>query len=165
MPFGYPARQLVPTSRQKSTKKFKMIKRSRYMPNLAPPSVLIGPSIPSSQRKVGRNLGHPQTQNQPADAASPFPSQIGPKKRQLKRSAAVCVCRLFFGTDDIFDILLRLMPRGHQFMAAAQALQTEVRTGTQDLPLLFAAGMGLLHHKDVTQLNIQKSHSFLMASQ
>ena len=34
-----------------------------------------------------------------------MPSHEGAKKRQLKPSAAVYVCRLFLRTDDIFDIL------------------------------------------------------------
>ena len=52
------------------------------------------------------------------------------------------------------DILLRLMPGRHQFMAAAHAAQAKIRAGAQHKPPLFPAGMGLFHHQNVIESNV-----------
>ena len=75
-------------------------------------------------------------------------------------SAAASMRRLFLFTDHGFDILFRLVSGGHHLMAAAKAFKPEISAGTQDLPLLFAARMGLLHHKDIIQLNVHKITPF-----
>ena len=69
-------------------------------------------------------------------------------------SSAANGCRLFFLPEDGFDVLLRLVTGRHDLMATAKAPQPEIRAGAQDLPLLLAAGMGLLHHENIIQLNI-----------
>ena len=50
---------------------------------------------------------------------------------------------------NLADILLRLESGCHDFMTAAKALQTKVRTGAQHLPAFFTAGVRLFHNKDV----------------
>jgi hypothetical protein len=47
------------------------------------------------------------------------------------------------------DIFLCFEPGSHDLMAAAQAFEAEVCAGTQNLPPLFPAGMGLFHHQNV----------------
>ena len=39
-------------------------------------------------------------------------------------------------------------------MAASQATQAEIRSGTQDLPPLFSAGMFFFHGENVIELNV-----------
>ena len=61
--------------------------------------------------------------------------------------------------------LLRLMSGGHQFMAAAQTAETEIRAGSQNQPPFFSAGVGLFHHKHIIQANIHSSSYFFTMSQ
>ena len=48
-----------------------------------------------------------------------------------------------------FDILLGLVPGGHDLMAAAQTPQAEICAGAQHQPFLLPAGMGFLHHQNI----------------
>ena len=52
------------------------------------------------------------------------------------------------------DILLHLMPRGHDLVAAAHASEPEICAGAQAEPALFAAGVGLLHGEDVADPDV-----------
>lgn len=48
-----------------------------------------------------------------------------------------------------FDVLFRLVPGGHDLMAAAQTPQAEICAGAQHQPFLLPAGMGFLHHQNI----------------
>ena len=58
------------------------------------------------------------------------------------------------------DILLSLMPGGHDLMTTAHAAQAKICTGTQAQPALFAAGVGLFHGDDVADANVHSGSSF-----
>ena len=64
-----------------------------------------------------------------------------------------------------FDILLGLMPGGHDLVAAAHAAQAEICAGAQAEPALFAAGVGLFHGDDVADANVHGQFPPLIRSQ
>ena len=105
----------------------------------------------------GRRFGGMRTTQVPPAAESINPTASGnTTKRQPVSSAAALYCQLFFFPNHTADVLLCFMPGGHHFMTAAQAFQPEICAGSQNLPLLFTAGMGLFHHKDIIELNIDR---------
>lgn len=48
-------------------------------------------------------------------------------------------------------------------MPAAHAPQAKICTGTQNLPILFAAGVGFFHSQDITQTNIHQSPPLILS--
>lgn len=105
----------------------------------------VDPSIAGPTQKVGR-IG--------SDYLCPFPPLAGAfhatvcahaKKRQLFFTAAVYLCRRVFRALYRAYIFFCLETGRHQFMAAGQAFQAKIRTGTQYLPGFAAAGMRLFH--------------------
>jgi hypothetical protein len=73
----------------------------------------------------------------------------GAKKRQPIESAAVSHCRLFLFSLNAADILLCLEAGCHDFMTTTKALQTKVRTCTQNFPSFLTARMGLFHYQNI----------------
>jgi hypothetical protein len=119
-----------------------------------PSQVFCDHSIPQKAGKESRlQYGHILQVLLPLPSVHGTPCEDA-KIRQLNFSAAVSLGRLFFLSDYITDVLFRLVPGCHYFMAAAKALQSKVRTGAQNFPLLLPTRMGLLHHKNITKLNI-----------
>jgi len=67
---------------------------------------------------------------------------------------------LLWSADAPYIFLCR-SSRKHDLMTTAHALQPEVHTDPQDLPLMAAAGVRLLHFNNITDLNIQGNTSDL----
>lgn len=111
--------------------------------------VLTGFSIVSWLKESCRYFKAPLTQIPCIGLFIPVTLGQGTKKRQPNSTAAIGVCRLFLFPNHASDIFFRFVPRGHHFMAAAQALEAEIRADAQNFPPLFTAGVGLLHDQNI----------------
>jgi hypothetical protein len=83
---------------------------------------------------------------------APFPVRLSPFSGEapVSRSSRVL-------PPDLPDIRFKFTARAHDLMAATPAAQLEVRADAQNLPLSAAAGVGLFHGENVSDLNLHSA--------
>ena len=84
-----------------------------------------------------------------------------PRMKDFERSPNSGRCRCNSSLY-LAHVLFKLGARAHDLVTAAETAELKIRTYSQNLPFLAAAGMGFFHCEGISDLNI---HYFLISSQ
>ena len=72
---------------------------------------------------------------------------------RVYRLPLICVAKLFC-SDHVADIFLRFEPGNHDLVTAARTAKAKIRSRTKHKPLIFSAGVCLLHDQHIIKSNI-----------